>query len=583
MKKIFVLLFLSLLTLIHPTAVLATYDPLSKPNNKYGIHLIQPSKDESNPASTLVNTNGDWGYVTILIEGHQKDQDKWQQFFDELRRKHLIPIIRLATSPEGSFWKRPSQGEEIVWADFLDSLNWPTKNRYIITYNEPNHATEWGNTVNASDYAKTLDKTITALKNKNPDFFVLNAGLDASSPEELPRFQDELSFLQEMEAAVPGIFNKLDGWVSHSYPNPDFIGSPYDTGRRSIRGYLWELQVLKGFGLNKELPIFITETGWKHSDGKVTNKSYPSPEKTAEYYKIAFETAWNDPRIVAITPFLLNYQAEPFDHFSFKKQNGQTQNSNISIGSPQVLAAESSDYHPMYQTIQSLSKTSGQPLQTNSGKLLKDEIHQSLVAGETYNLHLTFRNTGQSIWNDQDSVVSLKSLDPENPLNFHSFTASNKTEPAEDLAFDITLKAPEIIGQYKLSLNLFNNNQPFDNPPLEYTIEVKSPVTIKVKSGLTWKNDSGGEYILTIISSIGETIKKIVLNSDGQSPEYEARFLLPDEAVKFTLEKPYYKSKTIEATVKSGQNTIEFGELNPSFTSAILKPRELWKLLPLSN
>jgi hypothetical protein len=67
-----------------------------------------------------------------------------------------------------------------------------------------------------------------------------------------------------MNIAIPGIFKKIDGWGSHSYPNPNFSGSPIDTHRASIKGYQKELEFLKNnFGVG-EIPIIITETGWQH-------------------------------------------------------------------------------------------------------------------------------------------------------------------------------------------------------------------------------------------------------------------------------------------------------------------------------
>src|SRR3990167_8184431 len=204
MFKIF--LFISLLifnfTLFTSTAK-AVVDSLSVPNNKFVIHIISATPDESSPAASLVNTNGDWGYITFLIESKDRNENKWQEFFNDLRRRHLIPIVRLATKPLNEHWERPYEGEEEAWADFLDNLNWPTKNRYVIIYNEPNHATEWGNFVDAKSYAIILDKTITALKQKNSDFFVLNAGFDASTPSQPPQYEDEIVFMQQMNEAVP--------------------------------------------------------------------------------------------------------------------------------------------------------------------------------------------------------------------------------------------------------------------------------------------------------------------------------------------------------------------------------------------
>ena len=135
------LLITSYLLLITPT--FAIVDPLAVPNNKFGIHILQAIPDESSPAASLVNSSGgDWGYVTVLIESKDRDEHKWQKFFDELRRKHLIPIVRLATKPVNSYWERPYEKEYEAWAEFLNRLNWPTKNRYVTVYNQNNQQKE---------------------------------------------------------------------------------------------------------------------------------------------------------------------------------------------------------------------------------------------------------------------------------------------------------------------------------------------------------------------------------------------------------------------------------------------------------
>ena len=321
----------------------ATEDPLATPNNKFGIHIISPSSQEASDAASLVNTTGgDWGYITLVIESRDRDQKKWTKFFEQLDEKHLIPIVRLATKPAGNLWEAPYPGEEIAWADFLDTLPWPTKNRYVIIYNEPNHGAEWGGQVNPISYAHILNSTIDILKQKSDDFFVLNAGFDASAPQKLPHFADEEWFLNQMEIAVPGIFDRLDGWASHSYPK-SFIGLPTEVGRGTINTFVWEMEILKKMGVNEDFPIFITETGWKHAEGQVYDKSLPSSETTGTYLDYAFKNVWNLPEIVAVTPFLLDYQESLFDHFSFKK-NG------------------SNEFYSFYKTIVDLPKIAGQPV-----------------------------------------------------------------------------------------------------------------------------------------------------------------------------------------------------------------------------
>ncbi|MCL4366323.1 hypothetical protein M1437_03795 [Patescibacteria group bacterium] len=561
--------------------VFAITDPLSVPNNKFGIHIIQATPDESSPAASLVNTNGDWGYITVLVESKDRDHNKWQEFFNDLRRRHLIPLVRLATQPEGSYWKRPYEGEEQAWADFLDALNWPTKNRYIIIYNEPNHATEWGNKVDAQNYAKTLDQTITALKNKNRDFFVLNAGLDASAPALPPKYEDEISFMKQMNEAVPGIFNKLDGWVSHSYPNPAFIGSPDGVGRGTIRTYAWEMEQLANLGINKNLPIFITETGWKHAEGLNYDPKLPSTEIVAKYYKQALEDAWNMEKIVAVTPFLLSYQEDPFDHFSFKKITGeQKDNKNRNI---KILGIQYPEYYPMYQTLLDLPKVKGKPIQDTLAKLTKGEIYSSIVSKETYNISLTFKNTGQSIWNDGEKVKLAAISGGENlGINSVQLPPDQKIEPGQEYTFNLKLQAP-LTGTYSVTLNLLEGNKQFDSAPVQFTTEVKSPVILKIMGALSWKKDFAGNYILTMKGINGANSQNISLNSQGTSEEIEAKLLLPDYIYEFSLEKPFYYSKTVKQTVYAGINTINFGALQPDLFSAILNPSQFWKLLPFSN
>lgn len=570
MGKFLILVFLFFLFVIpYLKPAYAVVDPLAVPNNKFGIHIIQATHDESSPAASLVNSSGgDWGYVTVLIEGKDKKKDKWQEFFNDLRRRHLIPLVRLATYPDGNVWKIPDIGEAQVWADFLDSLNWPTKNRYVIIYNEPNQANEWGGSVDARSYAQTLDKTIIALKKKNADFFVLNAGFDASAPEQLPNYEDEVSFLQEMKKWVPGIFDKLDGWVSHSYPNPGFVGSPDASGRGTIRTYLWEMEQLRSLGFSKSLPIFITETGWKHAEGLNYDPSLPTSETLSTYYQNAFNNAWQDRKIVAVNPFLLNYQEKPFDHFSFKR----VQETN-----------PVSEYYPQFQAISGLPKVSGRPVQDNLARLIKGEVYSSIVAGESYQISLSFKNTGQSIWNDQDTTYLVPLLGgSELGIEKVAIPKEIKVEPGGEYTFKINLKAPQR-GSFEISLNLFSNTKQFDSPVVQFNTEVKLPVILQVLTSLKWKDNAAGEYILRVSGVVGDVTKKVTLDNKGLSQELEARYLLPGYAFDFTLEKPFYHPKTIHKSVQAGVNTLDFGVLQPNLMQALLHPKEFWQLLPFSK
>ncbi len=316
MKKL--LIFCSVLLIFFSltvTQVLAVSHPLEKPNNKFGIHIL--FHDELEDAAKLVNTNGgDWGYVTIPIQSGDKDIVKWQKFMDECRRLHLIPLIRLAT--EGDYfntkvWRKPDEADILDFANFLNSLHWPTKNRYVIVFNEVNRGDEWGGSPNPEEYAKILNFSVDTFKRVHPDFFMISAGLDNAAPNKPGEYANQYAYMIGMEQAVPDIFTKIDGLSSHSYPNPGFSQHYSVVSQMSIASFMYERQLVESFS-GKKLPVFITETGW--------TADVISDEVRAEYYYQALNSTWNDEGIVTVAPFLLRAGGGPFQQFSFLTPDG---------------------------------------------------------------------------------------------------------------------------------------------------------------------------------------------------------------------------------------------------------------------
>lgn len=297
------------------TPTFAAENPLAVANNKIGMHILDVS--ELPQAAQLINSNGgDWGYVTIPIQAGDEDLVKWQKFMDDCKKYRVIPIIRLAT--EGDYfntqvWSKPTENDVVDAANFLNSLEWPTKNRYVIVYNEVNRGDEWGGNADPTEYAHLLSFAVSVFKSKSSDFFIISAGLDNAAPNQGQIYINEYNFLTQMNQAVPGIFNQVDGFSSHSYPNPGFSQSPDTTSTMGVGSFMHERDLIRSMS-NKTLPVFITETGW-------SSQSVPA-DTIVQYYDQTFKTIWNDPGIVAITPFLLNAGAGPFEQFSFIANGG---------------------------------------------------------------------------------------------------------------------------------------------------------------------------------------------------------------------------------------------------------------------
>ncbi|HSD98390.1 MAG TPA: hypothetical protein VLB73_01675 [Patescibacteria group bacterium] len=350
---IFVLLCLSFF--LSPFAY-AIENPLAVNNNKIGIHILFP--DEIDKAAQLINSNGgDWGYVVIPIQSGDKDINKWQAFFDKAKKLHVIPIIRLAT--EGDYfntkvWRIPTDADVLDFANFLNSLSWPTKNRYIIVYNEVNRGDEWGGVPDPSAYAQILSYASDVFKQRSQDFFIISAGMDNAAAT-TPTSMNEYQYLAAMNTAVPGVFDKIDGIGSHSYPNPAFSQPPTAISPMGVASFQFEKNLIEGHA-KADLPVFITETGWdQHVVGEQTAGSYLST---------ALQNVWSRNDIVVVAPFLLQAGGGPFVQFSFLGPDG----------APNLVS----------KALMSIPKEKGAPIASFSSTVLAAAVTTKSVPDKTF-------------------------------------------------------------------------------------------------------------------------------------------------------------------------------------------------------
>jgi len=409
----------------------AASDPRNQVNNKVGIGLLSPESDIVE-AAQMVNNNGDWGWVVIVIKRDERNQERWQGVFTLLNKNHLIPIVRIATEPgPQGFWQRPSAGDAGDWADFLSKLYWPTRNRYVQIYNEVNRADEWGGEADPNGYAKELEKTAGLLKAKSDDFFILNSALDLAASGTNSTI-DAQEYLGQMNNAVPEIFAKIDGWASHSYPNPNFSANPLVAGRLGIGGYVWELAQIKRLGAGN-LPVFITETGWRHGVGGLDENTI------AQYYKLAFEKVWNDKNVVAVCPFVFNYPEDLFRQFSFKADD-------------KILGRK---YYNYYGTIRDLGKERGDPIREDKGDLVVN-IPPLIIKGFGEKAAIDVRNNGNYIWNLKNGFKMepiLGDLKIENVV-----WEKEEVNPGEGVKASFVL-AGDTVGESDIKIRILNNGK----------------------------------------------------------------------------------------------------------------------------
>lgn len=536
------------LTIFSGQPVFAQTENAQIPNNKFGIHLTMPSEEDLRDTADLVNSSGgQWGYVTLVVQENDRDQGKWQNVFDQMRRLHLIPIVRLATSLESSSWRRPSRDDVQNWADFLDSLNWVVKDRYVVLFNEPNRADEWGGIVDPESYGQVALEFAQKLKERNPDFFVMLAGFDAASPHKLPNYEDEEIFLRQMLDSLGGskIFDYLDGWASHSYPNHGFVGSPWGEGRNSIRTYLWELELLRALGVKENLPVFITETGWPHAEGKSYEPSLYSETEVAANLRIYFKQLINDPKVVAITPFVLNYQDEPFDHFSWRKMgNGKS-------------------YYSQYEVVRSLEKIKGSPGQEQKLKI-QSPPPQKVITESTYTIPLRIKNEGQAIWSPKEGY-RLVLIGPQSAVFEHFFSDFSELSPFGEETLWLYLKTGQNLGEFDLSLLVTKDGQAVSNEE-RWSLEIIPAVNVSFELSLFPKrNSTGNDFKLLIYNDKEEVVfeRNGVEVKDGKGKIQEVKNLAIGQKYRVVILKPHYLPRQGFLTVKEKENEVVFERMLP--------------------
>ena len=161
--------------------------------------------------------------------------------------------------------------------------------------------------------------------------------------------------------------------------------SPYSLGKTSINGFSWELNQIAKYIKTKNMPVFITETGWKRN---TEEKDGLTEDQISKYYKIAFEKIWNDQRIVAVAPFVFNYPNDLFHQFSFKTSGED---------SPKT-------YYDYFFTIRDLAKVKGEPERENlvSGLEIKKPDH--VLEKSTSEISLKFKNIGNNILHPNENL-----------------------------------------------------------------------------------------------------------------------------------------------------------------------------------
>ncbi len=252
---------------------------------------------------------------------------KWSHtdsVIDHANRQGLTVIARLGYVPE---WARPPETTPLYLdEEYFDEFGayaaefvtrYAGKVDYVIIWNEPNLALEWGyDSVDPEKYARMLEVVYPMIKEANPDVQVLAGALAPTlAPPGSEWGMNDLDFLQRMYDA--GAADYFDILAIHAYGwsfSPDEPAAAEEVNFRRSE-LLREIMVANGDG---DKSAMITEGGW-NDHPRWTRAVRPAQRiaYTLRAYEIAQEEwPWLD--ALALWAFRYPWDAKTYqDYYTF--------------------------------------------------------------------------------------------------------------------------------------------------------------------------------------------------------------------------------------------------------------------------
>jgi hypothetical protein len=246
---------------------------------------------------------------------------------------------------------------------------------------------------------------------------------------------------------------------------------------------------------------------------------------------------------VSITPFLLNYQGAPFDHFSWKKMN-------------------SSEFFPQYYQYQQLDKTKGAPNQKESFTLKALLIPEKLVMNSTYSFEQEITNTGQGIVNPKEGYELIIKNIPAgasyiaDPLPY--------IEPTEKGIIRVQIKTPTQEGKMPITVGM-KHNQKFILLE-EKNVMLVPPPTITLSAQLGWKKTNEAKNTTILIYDEQDQLLHKFQNltiTNGMTSITGLYNMIPEKTYRIVLIVPFYLPRQQLMTLNSEGTSVTMKRLYP--------------------
>ncbi len=312
------------------------------PVNRYGIGYVDQGDATANALSAKLIGPG--GYVTVIFAditpSRTSADQSWKDSISDLYSRDLIPVVRMAP-PWGNrnvrnmgesptSYKALAQAYAAVIKDLPKRAGWPL---YVEVDNEPNLCYEWACDSGslsaqemATEYAHLLSDVADALHAIGDSRIkVLNGALAPGgvnscdcSTQNGPPGTLSTAFLGYMKSAVPGVFDKIDDFASHSYPASGEGYGFFCDYSQAMTGLTFYKKELAAIG-KPNMKVIMTETGWPI---QWPNAPTWTRDQVADFTVSAYQNVWlTEPGILAVTPFILRGGSQ-WEDFAWVKADG---------------------------------------------------------------------------------------------------------------------------------------------------------------------------------------------------------------------------------------------------------------------
>ncbi|GEM_PF-2223283 len=279
----------ALLVLVLTASLLSSFEPQptrAAAPNKVGVNLA--GFYDTAYLRATARAVGEWGYVGVLTSPDQAF--RLQQLLDDCASLHLIPLLRISvTGGQDDRWEKPQLRDALFWVNVFNTLNWHDLPRLLVVNNEVNLDQEWGGKANPAEYADWLSlfaRTIRATASPPGAYKIMMSALTLGASDESGQTIHPATFVKGMKAAIPDIFNQVDGTAINIYTL-----RPYTDNRRwNYLGYREQLDLM-----GRDVPVYIMEEG--------LDPHFPyTDQDLADQVRIGWPTWQNDPLVVTVMP-----------------------------------------------------------------------------------------------------------------------------------------------------------------------------------------------------------------------------------------------------------------------------------------